>query len=173
MNQEQAKNVAKAVSRTDAVKMVLSDMRQEIADKIVKVSEQLGEAESVFVQHAQNAALVRHSDSLDIICAASGIERRSVFAVVNYDFNAEPDAVRVILTDGSAYDHRLRLVVDMPRPDLTYVRELRQELLRLREMQDPDAEEARANVLKDAMEHTEEGKRVLEALKDLRAACKS
>jgi hypothetical protein len=172
MNPEQSKQVLKAMSRTDAVKMVLADMREEITEELNAAEEELIRREDLFMAQAKNRAMVRHAEVVAFACRSTSVDPENVFVTTTYDFNLEPDTVRCVLTDGSAYDHKIRLVVDVERPDLEPVRDARQEVLRLREMQDPDADEARANVLRNAMEHTEEGQRVLSALKDLRAACK-
>ena len=172
MKPEQAKTVLKAVTRADAVKLALASMRDEIAAQLKDVEERLTAAENLFIAHAQNRALVRYSEAIDEACEATGTKRESVFASATYDFTQEAEKVRVVITDGSAYDHRIRLVVDVDAPPLYQPQTLRQEFLRLREMQDPDAEEARANVLKDALDSTETGKQILDLLKTLRAECK-
>lgn len=173
MNEDQAKSVLKSVSRADAVKIALADMREEIAEELKATEEELFHAEETFMAHARNRALIRHAEMIANISKSTGIDTESVFAVAHYDFNTEPDKVRVILTDGSAYDHKVRVAVDIERPDLEHVRALRQRVLRLREMQDPDAEEARANVLKAALNATPRGQQILSLLKELRSECKS
>lgn len=173
MNEEQAKTVLKAVSRTDAVKVALAGMREEIAEELKAVEDKLTMAENTFIEHARNRAMTRNAELVADTCAATGVEPENVFVAAHYDFAAEPATVRCILTDGSAYDHKIRIVVDVERPDLRRVRELRQEVLRLREMQDPDAEEARANVLKAALNATPRGQQILSLLKELRAECRS